>query len=70
MKNLGIGLIVIGILMCVFTSFSFTKEKKIIDLGSLTVFKKEDKTIGWPIYAGIGIGLFGIALLAMDKKNK
>ena len=70
MKNLGIGLIVIGILMCVFTSFSFTKEKKIIDLGPLTVNQKEDKTIGWPVYAGIGIGLFGIALLAMDKKNK
>ena len=70
MKNLGIVLIIIGILMCVFTSFSFTKEKKIIDLGPLEVNKKENKTIGWPVYAGIGVGLFGIALIALDKKEK
>ena len=50
--------------------FSFTKEKKIIDLGPLEVNKKENKTIGWPVYAGIGVGLFGIALIALDKKEK
>lgn len=70
MKNLGIALIVIGVLMSVFTSFSYTKEKKVIDIGPLQVNQKEDKTIGWPVYAGIGIGLFGVALIAMDKKQK
>jgi hypothetical protein len=70
MKIIGIVLIIVGVLMCFFTSFSFTKEKKIIDLGPIEVNKKEDKTLGWPVYAGIGVGLFGIALIAMDKKSK
>jgi hypothetical protein len=70
MKILGIILIVTGVLMCVFTSFSFTKEKKVVDLGPLEINKKEDHTIGWPVYAGIGVGIFGIALVAMDKKGK
>ena len=69
MKNLGIVLIIVGILMCVFTSFSFTKEKKIIDLGPLEINNKENKTVGWPVFAGIGVGLFGVALLASDKKK-
>jgi hypothetical protein len=70
MKILGIILIVTGVLMCVFTSFSFTKEKKVVDLGPLEINKQEDHTIGWPVYAGIGVGIFGIALVAMDKKGK
>ena len=69
MKNLSIVLIIVGILMCVFTSFSFTKEKKIVDLGPLEINKKENKTVGWPVFAGIGVGLFGVALLASDKKK-
>lgn len=70
MKILGIVLIIVGVLMCFFTSFSYTSEKKIIDLGPLEVNKKEDKTLDWPIYAGVGVGLIGIALIAMDKKAK
>jgi hypothetical protein len=70
MKTLGIILIVTGVLMCVFNSFSFTEKKKVVDLGPVEINKKENHTVGWPVYAGIGVGLFGIALLAMDKKGK
>ena len=70
MTNPGIVFIMSGFVMCFFKSFSFTKEKKIIDIGPREVNKKENKTIGWPIYAGIGVGLFGIALIAVDKKEK
>ncbi len=70
MKILGIILIIVGILMCVFTSFSFTEKKTVVDLGPLEINKKEDRRLGWPVYAGIGVGLFGIALVALDKKGK
>ncbi|MBV9986274.1 MAG: hypothetical protein JO301_01230 [Chitinophagaceae bacterium] len=70
MKILGIILIVAGVLMCVFNSFSFTKEKTVVDLGPLQINKKEHHRMGWPVYAGIGVGVLGIALLAMDKKGK
>jgi hypothetical protein len=70
MKALGIVLIITGVMMCIFTTFSFTKEKKLIDIGPLEVNQKEHHTVGWPVYAGIGVALFGIALLAIDKKGK
>ncbi len=69
MKIIGIILIVAGILMFVFRNISFTQEKKVVDLGPLQVNKKEEKTIGWPIYAGGIAVVAGIALIAIDRKQ-
>lgn len=69
MKVIGIVLIIIGILMFVFRSFSFTQEKKVVDLGPLQVNRQEQKTIGWPVYAGGIAVIAGIALLVLDRKQ-
>jgi hypothetical protein len=70
MKTLGIILIIAGILMLIFRSFSFTKEEKVIDVGPLEVNKKENKTIGWPVYAGgIAVAAGVIILVAGRKKT-
>jgi len=70
MKTFGIILIVVGILMLVFRSFSFTKEEKLIDAGPVEVNKKENKTIGWPVYAGgIAVAAGVIILVAARKKT-
>lgn len=69
MKVIGIVLIIIGILMFVFRSFSFTQEKKVVDLGPLQVNRQEEKTIGWPVYAGAIAVIAGIALVVLDRKQ-
>lgn len=69
MKVIGIVLIIIGILMFVFRSFSFTHEKKVVDLGPLQVNRQEEKTIGWPVYAGAIAVIAGIALVVLDRKQ-
>lgn len=69
MKILGIALIIVGILMFVFRNISFTQDKKVIDLGPLQVNRKEEKTIGWPIYAGGIAVVAGIALVALDRNK-
>jgi hypothetical protein len=69
MKVAGIILIVVGILMFIFRGFSFTKEKEVVDLGPLEINKKENHSIGWPVYAGAVAVIAGIVMVVSDKKR-
>jgi len=69
MKTIGIVLIVIGILMLIFRGFSFTDEKKVVDVGPVEINKKEKHKVGWPVYAG-GIAVCaGVIVLLAGRKN-
>ena len=69
MKVAGIILIIAGILMLIFRGFSFTQEKKLVDLGPLEINKQQKKSVGWPLYAG-GVTLAaGIIVLVAGKKK-
>ncbi|HTE27451.1 hypothetical protein [Flavitalea sp.] len=71
MRTTGIVLIIIGILMFVFSEINFTTEKKVVDVGPIEVNKKENKSIGWPVYTGGIVALLGVVLVvAGSKKNK
>jgi hypothetical protein len=69
MKVVGIVLIVAGVLMLVFRSFSFTEKKKVVDIGPLEINKDEKKTVGWPTYAG-GIAIAAGALIVIAGARK
>ena len=69
MKAFGIVLIIAGILMMVFREVSFTQEKKVVDAGPIQINRKEDKTIGWPIYAGGIAVIAGVAVLLVSNKK-
>ena len=69
MKILGILLIIAGILMMVFTQVNFTTTKKVVDAGPIQIDKKEDHSIGWPVYAGAVAVIGGIAVLAVGRKT-
>ena len=69
MKTIGIILIVAGIAMLIFRGFSVQTEKKVVDVGPLEVNKKENKWIGWPVYAGGLAIVAGVICVAMDRKR-
>ena len=70
MKIFGILVIVAGILMLVFGNVSFTKEKKVVDIGPVEINKKEKKTIAWPNYAGGIAILAGVVILLVGNKKR
>jgi drug/metabolite transporter (DMT)-like permease len=69
MKTFGIILIVIGIAMLIFRGFSVQTEKKVVDVGPVEINKKENKWIGWPVYAGAVAIVAGIVLVIADRKK-
>ena len=69
MRTAGIVLIVVGIAMLIFRGFSVQTEKEIVDLGPLEINKKENKWIGWPVYAGAIAIVAGVIMVVADRKK-
>jgi hypothetical protein len=67
---IGIVLIIIGIIGFAIGGFSFTHEKKDVDLGPLQVSHEQKKTVPIPpILSGIAL-VGGIALVVVGAKNR
>jgi uncharacterized membrane protein YidH (DUF202 family) len=68
MKALGIVLIVVGVLALACGGFSYTHEKKVVDLGPIQASKKETSTVPLPPILGVVAIIGGGVLLFTSKK--
>jgi hypothetical protein len=68
-KTIGIILLIVGIVMIIWTGFTYTKKEKVIDAGPLQVSADRQKTVNWPPYAGGILIVGGIILLVTGKKT-
>lgn len=69
MKNLGIALLVVGLLMTLFTGFNLVTRKKVVDMGSLQISTNEKTPVYWsPIVGGV-VAAAGILILFTNKKK-
>ncbi len=67
MKNLAIGLIVIGVIMMIITGFNFVTSENVVDLGPIQINQKENHPVQWsPIIGGIFL-VSGILLLVTGR---
>lgn len=69
-KIIGFALMVVGIVMLVWTGFTYTKKEKIIDAGPLQVSANKQKTVAWPPYLGGILLIGGIIIVATSKKGE
>jgi uncharacterized membrane protein len=67
-KLIGIVLIVLGAIMIIWTSFTYTKKVKVIDAGPLQVSADRQKTVNWPPYLGGILLIGGIVIVVTSKK--
>ncbi len=68
-KLIGIILIVIGAIMIIWTSFTYTKKEKIIDAGPLQLSANREKTVSWPPYLGGILLIGGIVVVVTSKRS-
>jgi uncharacterized membrane protein YidH (DUF202 family) len=69
MKMLGIVLIVLGVLTLAYGGFSYTKEKKVVDLGPIQATTRTQETVPIPPIAGAAAIIAGIALLVASGRK-
>jgi len=70
MKNIGIVLIVIGIVMMAITGFTFVTREKVVDAGPVHISRNKDNPVQWsPILGGIILAC-GIVVLIIDRNKK
>lgn len=69
MKNLGIVLLVVGLVMTVFTGFNVITKKKVVDLGPVEINKEEKTPIYWsPVTGGI-LAVAGLVIILVGKRK-
>ncbi len=69
MKATGFILVIIGVLMIIFTKIDFTTEEKVLDAGPIEINKEEHHQVDWPTYAGIGIAVIGLGVVAASRRK-
>lgn len=70
MKQAGIALLVIGLVLTVFTTFTFFTKEKVVDIGEIKITKDEPHSFNWSPLAGIAVMGIGAVLLWQSGKNK
>ena len=68
MKALGIVLIVLGVLALAYGGFTYTHEKKVVDLGPIQASRKETNTVPLPPILGVFAIVGGGVLLITGKR--
>lgn len=68
MKTLGIIMCALGVIMLIWSGFSFTRKEKVVDLGAVEINKNKTEHVNWSPYAGGAFLIGGVILLAAGKK--
>lgn len=67
---LGVILIVTGILALAYQGFTYTTQKKVLDIGPIQATKEEHHTIPLPPVLGAIALVGGIAVIVLDRRDK
>jgi hypothetical protein len=70
MKIAAIALIVLGVISLAYGGISYTREKKVVDLGPLQASTKTRETLPLPPVLGVAAIAGGVVLLVVSSKKR
>lgn len=68
-KSFGIGLIVLGVVLLIWTGFTYTKKEKVIDAGPIQISADREKSVNWPQYVGGIVLVAGVIVFVGSRKK-
>jgi len=69
MKAIGIVLLIIGIFSLAYQGFTYTTQKKVLDLGPIQATKQEHHTVSLPPILGALALIGGVVVLVSDRRS-
>jgi len=69
-KSIGLAIVVIGLLMTLYTGFTYVTREKIVDIGSVEITADKDHTANWSPFIGVGIMALGGVVFLYGKNSK
>jgi hypothetical protein len=69
MKTAGIIFLIVGLLMTLYTGFTYVTKEKVVDLGSLEVTKDDEHTVNWQPYVGSEPSSLEVQFLCLAEKE-
>jgi uncharacterized membrane protein YidH (DUF202 family) len=69
-KTIGLVIVVIGLIMTLYTGFTYVTREKIVDIGNVEITADKDNTASWSPFIGIGIMVIGGVVFVLGKKSK
>ena len=69
MRNIGIVLLVVGVLALVYGGFDYTRDHTVLEMGSMNITASEHRSIPIPAIVGVVVLIGGAALLLSDRRR-
>jgi uncharacterized membrane protein YidH (DUF202 family) len=70
MRNLGIVLIVVGLILTLITGVKFFTKEKVADIGKIEISADKPHSVVWSPYLGIGIMVVGGIIFIAARKGR
>ena len=68
MKNLGIVLVVLGIIMMVYTGFNYVTRERVVDVGPVQIDANRNHAVAWSPIVGVVLLVAGIGIIVSKRK--
>lgn len=68
-RTLSILLMALGLVLLIWTGFTYTKKEKVIDAGPIEISADRQKTVNWPPYAGVIVLVIGAVMFISSRKK-
>jgi hypothetical protein len=69
MKKTGIIIMVLGLIMTIFTAFSFFTKEKVVDIGEVHITRNKEHNLNWSPLIGLAVMAVGGGMLLISSKK-
>lgn len=69
MKTVGIIILIVGLVMTLYSGFSYVTREKVVQMGELEITADVQHTTNWEPYIGLGVMAIGGTILIFGRKK-